>query len=184
VRVSDWLPAYGIMFFDTADLDLLGQLGLLNNVVTHEMGHVLGFGTLWNFQRSLLVGAGTSDPLFVGHGANVFYGTLHASGEVPVENVGGPETVDTHWRESVFGNELMTGFIGLGASPLSSVSTAAMKDLGYVVAPVGEPYSLPQPSSGASTAAQPAPAAGALTATQSVNVIPAERLLHPVGAIR
>jgi hypothetical protein len=184
VRVSDWLPAYGIMFFDTADLDFLGQVGLLNNVVTHEMGHVLGFGTLWDFQRSLLAGGGTSDPLFTGHDANVHYNTLHTSGEIPVENIGGPGTADAHWRESVFGNELMTGFIGLGTSPLSSVSTAAMKDLGYVVAPVGEAYSLPQPSAGASAAAQPAAGAGALTATQSLNVIPAEQLLHPLGAIR
>jgi hypothetical protein len=53
---------------------------------------------------------------------------------VPVENTGGAGTRDGHWRESVFGSELMTGFYDSGvANPLSAVSAASLRDLGYVV---------------------------------------------------
>lgn len=174
VRLSDELPAYGIMFFDAADVSDLEQIGLLNDVVTHEMAHVLGFGTLWSFGRSLLADAGGADPTFDGHGANVFFNVLHGGGPVPVENIGGPETADNHWRESVFGNELMTGFIAPGANPLSSVSTASMRDLGYTVAPLSEPYRLPVASA----------SVRALTAAPGLNLTAGEQLIGPVGGIR
>jgi hypothetical protein len=52
---------------------------------------------------------------------------------VPVENTGGPGTRGSHWRESVFGNELMTGFIDAGSNPLSAVTAASLRDEGYLV---------------------------------------------------
>ena len=52
---------------------------------------------------------------------------------VPVENTGGPGTAGGHWRESVFGNELMTGYLNPGTNPLSAMTIAAMIDLGYSV---------------------------------------------------
>src|SRR2546426_6435580 len=42
-----FLPAKGKMQFDTADLKKMEQAGTLNDVITHEMGHVLGIGTIW-----------------------------------------------------------------------------------------------------------------------------------------
>ena len=43
-------------------------------------------------------------------------------------------TENGHWREPVFGNELMTGYVNSpGANPLSFMSVAAQEDLGYVV---------------------------------------------------
>ena len=36
------------MFFDVADLYFLEELDLFEEVIVHEMGHVLGVGTLWN----------------------------------------------------------------------------------------------------------------------------------------
>jgi hypothetical protein len=51
-----------------------------------------------------------------------------------VENTGGGGTRDGHWRETVFGRELMTGFFNGGvANPLSAVTATSMRDLGYVV---------------------------------------------------
>jgi hypothetical protein len=98
------------------------------------MGHVLGIGTIWQ-SRGLLSGAGTSNPRFVGSQAvaayNAIFGTS-ATG-VPVENTGGGGTRDSHWRESIFGNELMTGFLNGGSNPLSRVTVASLADLGYVV---------------------------------------------------
>jgi hypothetical protein len=35
------------MQFDTADLASMQANGTLNDVITHEMGHVLGIGTIW-----------------------------------------------------------------------------------------------------------------------------------------
>jgi hypothetical protein len=48
LRGSDSLPILGLMRFDTADLAELEQLGLLDEVILHEMGHVIGIdGFLW-----------------------------------------------------------------------------------------------------------------------------------------
>jgi hypothetical protein len=63
---------------------------------------------------------------------------------VPVENLGGPGTRDAHWRETTFGNELMTGFLNPGSNPVSRLTIASLADLGYQVGfATAEPYSLP-----------------------------------------
>src|SRR5262245_4871035 len=59
------LPAKGIMTFDSADLLLMEQAGTLTDVITHEMGHVLGIGTIWT-RKNLIRGCGTTNPTFVG----------------------------------------------------------------------------------------------------------------------
>ena len=109
---SAFLPAKGIMSFDTADLAQMEADGTLVDVITHEMGHVLGIGTIWS-DKGLLAGEGSSNPTFKGTNAKKEFGTLKGTGPmaVPVENTGGPGTRDGHWRESVFKNELMSGFI-------------------------------------------------------------------------
>jgi hypothetical protein len=140
-----FLPAKGIMSFDTADLAQMEAAGTLNDVITHEMGHVLGIGTIWDM-KDLLTNAGTSNPTFVGASAAKEYGKLRGLGStpVPVENTGGPGTRDSHWRETVFRNELMSGFIAEAGNPLSRVSVASLEDIGYVVdMAAAEPYTLP-----------------------------------------
>ena len=57
---SAFLPAKGIMSFDTADLKQMQTDGTLNDVITHEMGHVIGIGTIWAFKRLLRVRAPTT----------------------------------------------------------------------------------------------------------------------------
>ncbi len=47
VRTVGDLPIYGQMQFDEADLTVLENNGQLFDVILHEMGHVLGLGTLW-----------------------------------------------------------------------------------------------------------------------------------------
>ena len=143
-RASDHLTLYGIMQFDSADLANLEANGQLDEVIFHEMGHVLGIGTLWNYNRSLLVGAGTSDPRFVGPNAVREWQALGGSGNVPVENTGGAGTRDSHWRESVFNNEIMTGYLNSGANPLSRLTIGSLQDLGYTVNyAAADPYALP-----------------------------------------
>lgn len=135
-----YLAAVGLMQFDTADLVGLEASGRLNAVILHEMGHVLGFGTLWNFlSNTLLTGAGSSDPVFNGSStrgaflASVATGSTFTGNPVPVENTGGGGTRDSHWREATVSNELMTGFLNQGVNPLSAFTAASFRDLGYVV---------------------------------------------------
>jgi hypothetical protein len=140
-----FIPAKGKMAFDTADLSQMEKDGTLNDVIAHEMGHVLGFGTIWS-NKKLLKRAGTSNPTFIGENAMREYGVLRGSRKraVPVENTGGPGTADSHWRETIFRNELMTGFVGSAGNPLSRLTVASLHDLGYVVdMNAAEPYSLP-----------------------------------------
>ena len=63
---------------------------------------------------------------------------------VPVANTGGPGTRCGHWREAVFGNELMTGFLDTGSNPISRLTIASLADLGYEVnLEAADDYSLP-----------------------------------------
>jgi hypothetical protein len=140
-----FLPAKGEMAFDTADLAKMEADGTLNDVIAHEMGHVIGIGTIWS-RKGLLAGAGTNNPTFTGKAAKKEYGTLRgaAATAVPVENTGGGGTADSHWRETVFANELMTGFVGKAGNPLSRLTIASLQDLGYDVdLAVAEKYKLP-----------------------------------------
>lgn len=134
-RSGSQLPYHGTMQFDTADLASMQADGSLLSVVEHEMGHVLGIGTLWD-SKGLLVGAGTSNPRYTGSNAVAEFNRLFATSgtSVPVEATGGAGTRDSHWRDSVFGSELMTGYVGPGTSlPLSRVTVASLADLGYTV---------------------------------------------------
>ena len=133
-RSGTSLPYHGTMRFDSADLASLEASGGLYYVVLHEMGHVLGIGTIWS-TRGLLSGAGTSNPLFIGANAVAAYNSIFGTSVsgVPVENTGGSGTRDSHWRESVFGNEVMTGFLNNGNNPLSRITIASLADLGYQV---------------------------------------------------
>lgn len=143
--VSAFLPAKGIMSFDTADLAQMQATGTLLDVITHEMGHVIGIGTVWP-RKGLLAGANTNNPGFTGTNAKKEFGILKGTGPVavPVENTGGPGTRNSHWRESLFKNELMSGFIAAPNNPLSKMTAASLKDLGYVVnMSAAEPYVLP-----------------------------------------
>jgi Leishmanolysin len=115
-------------------------------VITHEMGHVLGIGTLWQ-RKGLLKDATTDNPTFSGHGAMDEYQVLRSTTRrrrVPVENTGGPGTRNGHWRETVFRTELMSGFISGPGNPLSRMTVASLADLGYQVdLNAAEPYHLP-----------------------------------------
>lgn len=133
-RMGSSLPYHGTMQFDSADLASLQSGGGLLYTVEHELGHILGIGTLWTTKR-LLSGASTTNPLFIGTRATAEYNALfgtHAVG-VPVENGGGSGTRNAHWRETTFNNELMTGYLNGGTNPLSRITVASLADLGYAV---------------------------------------------------
>jgi hypothetical protein len=133
------------MEFDTADLGALQQSGQLQSVILHEMGHVLGIGTIWT-DKGLLSGAGTNDPIFTGLNATAQYNQIFGTNApgVPVENMGGPGTAGAHWRESILDNELMTGYLNNGTNPLSRITVGSLADLGYTVNyAAADPYTKP-----------------------------------------
>jgi hypothetical protein len=128
------LPVFGTVRLDAADVANMEANGRLFDVVLHEMGHVLGVGTLWN-ANGLLQGGGGSDPYFSGaHGIQEYQnmGGTHAN-PVPVENTGGSGTRDAHWRETLLTNELMTGWLSGSSNPLSRLTVGSLDDMGYTV---------------------------------------------------
>lgn len=136
-RTQGFFAAVGSMRFDAADLIGLQNTNRLEPVILHEMAHVLGFGTVWT-DRGVLTGAGGSDPVFTGAEAQSIWPTLnlgYAGTPIPVENLFGAGTRDSHWRESVLVSELMTGFIEAPGvpTPLSRLSIASFKDIGYSI---------------------------------------------------
>jgi hypothetical protein len=154
---GDDLTRLGVMTFDSADVANMLTSGVFDEVVLHEMGHVLGVGTLWDWQRSLLVAGGSPDPRYVGSRAVAEWDVLGGAGNVPVEAGGGAGTADSHWREATFDNELMTGYIDVGANLMSAMTIASLADLGYQVdLGAADAYDLPF---GWLFRIQPAPAA-------------------------
>jgi len=153
LRSSSLLPATATMQFDSADAQSYLNAGLFDEIVTHEMLHSVGFGSIWSYKGL------TSGMSFIGKNAVQAYNSLvdqysaaHggsltlADGVtltkdlVPLETHGGSGTAGSHWAENVFDSELMTGYIdtssvnGSVADPLSTVTVASLKDLGYSTA--------------------------------------------------
>ncbi len=139
-RSGSLLPLYGRMTFDVADLERLERVGELEDVVLHEMGHVLGIGTIWRPLGLLQNPASEDDEPdthFTGRRTIEAFdeagGANYTGAKVPVENTGGPGTRNGHWREVVLVTELMTGYLDRGPEPLSAITVQSMADLGYSV---------------------------------------------------
>lgn len=142
------LPLVGCMVFDSADIDSLVGNGSFTDVVTHEMGHVLGIGTLWeglglldyapaSSQGCSAVATFTKNPGFIGQNArNNALGAVYSDSKfVPVEDEFGKGTKCGHWDEGIFDNELMTGFAEAPGvtMPLSKLTIGSLQDVGYDV---------------------------------------------------
>lgn len=164
---TDFRTSIGVMAFDSADFRGLINSGNAQQVITHEMLHVLGFGGFWDSSGlNLLVSNGTTNVAYIGAGGiagcRAVGGNLICASSVPVEGTqGGPGTLYSHWRETTFGNELMTGFINSGSNPLSAMSVRSLEDLGYTVdASAADAYKIPGTPFRADAAAEPSPTPG------------------------
>ncbi|HYV97185.1 MAG TPA: leishmanolysin-related zinc metalloendopeptidase [Gemmatimonadaceae bacterium] len=160
VRVGSQLPYLGIMQFDVADVNNMVTAGTFGSVALHEMHHVLGFGTLWPSFGLLNLTSG-SNPLFTAGEARTEYvaagGTV--ANAVPVEAGGGTGTALSHWRESVFRDELMTGFLTGASQPYSRITIASLIPLGYTVdLTAADPYTVTNPLLQAGAVGAPAAA--------------------------
>lgn len=146
LRNSDVLPVVGRMRFDTADMQQLLDEGSLASVILHEMLHVVGVGTIWDPSfLNLNAGIGAT-PRFTGPLARAACveehgGAVPCADWVPLENCQdlnpqlgcGLGTINSHWKESVFANELMTGFLDAISNPFSAMTIQALADMGYGV---------------------------------------------------
>ncbi len=139
-RKTSFLTIVGTMAFVDNKMDGLLQTNQLTDTVTHEMGHVLGIGTHWNNVPNIATGLSSdpaqcgTNPEFIGVNALREYRALGGTGNIAIENQGGPGTCDGHWKESIFGAELMTGVLNDGVpNPLSRITLGSMQDLGYSV---------------------------------------------------
>ncbi|HQY88575.1 MAG TPA: SdrD B-like domain-containing protein, partial [Tepidisphaeraceae bacterium] len=135
IRNLNKYPIAGEIQIDTADINATLANNTLGAIIEHEIAHALGFGTTWDSIGGLTNGS-TTDPQFVGTNAlnqyRVLSGNPTAVG-IPLENTGNSGTFGTHWRESTFNTELMTGYIDPVGNELSALTIGAFQDMGYVV---------------------------------------------------
>ncbi|MBI2256019.1 MAG: hypothetical protein HYU58_15460 [Proteobacteria bacterium] len=131
------LTAAGQMQFDTADARDFFNLGLWDEIVTHEMMHVLGFGSLWNYDSHSLV----TNYQYTGSEALAAYQEINPTAAyIPVESDGGSGTAGAHWDEDTLSNELMTGYLDPADNYMSKYSVMSLGDLGYNVNYADYPY--------------------------------------------
>lgn len=129
----------GSMIIDAADISLLSEDGQLADVIAHEIGHILGIGTLWDVNGLYVNNSGQYTGSF---GLQAYQAEFDTGASfVPVELDGGVGTANGHWDElaSVFDpegrpltEELMTGFLG-SESYLSQTTIQSLRDLGFEV---------------------------------------------------
>ena len=126
-----WTTIVGRMKFDIVDIDRMIADGSWDKVILHEMGHVLGIGSLWS--KNNLIG---TNLIYQGVNAiNVWKNDWNCVTDTPpVETDGGIGTAGGHWDEDCFDSELMTGFRDPDTPmPLSRLTVASLKDSGYTV---------------------------------------------------
>lgn len=126
-------PRVGFMNLDIADLNNLAQKGLLFSVILHEMGHILGIGTLWD-SRNLIENKPGGGLQFTGANANLGNTEIGSTAsKAVVEDTGGAGTARGHWKEIVYLNELMTGYLSGAKAVLSRLTLRSLVDIGYKV---------------------------------------------------
>ena len=151
------LPVVGCMSFEPIDIFYdVYFTGL------HEVGHVLGFGSTWTNNNLLQEPSWdfpNGDPHFDGPLAVAAFdeagGDVYTGAKVPVAGfVPNGEHDNSHWRHSVFGDELMT-VEGGGKRMLSAITLQSLADLGYSVdLSQADAYTLSAPRAAKPVAAQ------------------------------
>ena len=142
----------GLPLLGTVSLNIVNYASLsdrkLDDLIQHEVGHVLGLGTLWQRGsfRTLVDGDSTAaDPIFVGPDALTAFRKLGQSGRFPGRTVPLQVNVRGHWRGDSFLGEVMAPSLVSAAQPTSAVTVAALRDMGWAVeSEAYEEFTLPE----------------------------------------
>eukprot|EP00122_Pirum_gemmata_P006887 Pgem_evm1s6308 len=137
------LTTRGTMRFDEADIVNLDNQDLLKGTILHEMGHVLGIGTLWgNRQLALRDCTASSNQNRFTYGFNgntiistvaqAMFSALGFPNLLRIEDTGGAGTACGHFDEQLLDRELMTGIVDRNM-PISNITIGTLSDLGYEV---------------------------------------------------
>ena len=125
----------GDLLLDEDDLDTLeGFDDGLFTVIFHEVGHALGFGTLWE-ANNLLDDAGQ----YIGDSGLAAFQEefdLMTASFVPTDSTGAADDAG-HWDEdSVLGDDVLSPILNLGGiNDISDTTIASFADLGFTVVP-------------------------------------------------
>ncbi len=140
------IPGVGNIWVDTTAIAEYLMAGFADEVLVHELLHVLGVGGIVWSKMGLLATSGATAGQYIGtrgvRSCAGLYGASTCPGYVPVEDcLGLPSdwecgagTVGAHWKESVFDTEIQTPYVESSVRPPLSVMTIeALGDVGYLV---------------------------------------------------
>jgi len=165
------MPTTGQVTLSTGYLDDLNQIvGFTPDTITHEIAHVLGIVGLLNnnpLSNTDLVNESTAtytSNSYAGWAYGELKGTFTPTAIPLTQGVDSGSNL-THWQEEVFGNEMMTHLTQGAIAAVSSLSLAALRDLGWNVNfGAAQPYALPQGGFSDSLG----PVAGTVTSTEGL----------------
>ncbi len=131
----------GFIELDEYDVGRMENQGVLLSLVTHELLHVLGFGTLWDVHDRLrnasVPDSPNADTHFEGPLTIAAFdaagGAGYGGSKVPVENSGIRGSADGHWRQSVFEDEMMTPYLTGSVQPISAITLESLYEIGYEI---------------------------------------------------
>lgn len=119
---SNSFSILGRMLVDSFDAKTRLADSSLEDTIAHEIGQVLGVGSLWN-TFGLLNGNS-----YIGENG------LEGLADLEFPNAVGIPVSNGNWEEEVFDNELMTLFMNVGVpNPLSIMTVKSLRDLNFVV---------------------------------------------------
>lgn len=144
---SSGLPLLGTISLNLFNYNTLSDRKL-DDLIQHEVGHVLGLGTTWG--RGTLAGlisgdSSSLDPIFVGPNALLAFPKIGNSARFTGRSVPLELRVLGHWRGDVFRGEVMAPALISAVQPTSAVTVAALRDLGWnVELEAYEDFTLPE----------------------------------------
>ncbi len=152
-------PFLAALNVDLNDLDaLLQDRARFFDTIVHEIGHVLGLGTIWEdkLPQGRLLEKRGEGYLYVGQHACQAYAAFRNGASFPgiaLDMARQEGTRSFHWSEDDLTHEIMSTkldapSVGTGSNAISTISIGALQDLGYLV-DMGAAEPLPVASAGA-----------------------------------
>ena len=113
----------GSIQIDPNDLAVALEKNVFLPLMLHEIGHVLGVGTMWE-DHGLIDNV---EQTYIGpHALEAWHNKVGCSGNLPLSG--------NHWNEDCVDDEFMTPFFKFNRpAPVSSLTLGALEDLGYQV---------------------------------------------------